>query len=337
MDPVQTPYPTITLANTGLPDITQILRNGNSELSVPSQFIQGKCGRIHYRSYLPTMHTPAKATIVAFHGAAHNGAFYHDMGVQAAQVGFAFHAFDLPGHGRSYWNSDGDRYSYDGLSDEVIYVTKEVTQQPTTNLGYIGSSLGGQLLMIAADKGTQFGAVVLNDIGPKISGYVHSFVVAGFDSIEYKPVNDMAKEAAKRYAYYGLQQTIGTVEFIAESLVMCESASHARYKLDPKFSALYRDLVDNTSYGDSSDSYISPEGQVFIGSDLSRGFDAITAPMMMLRGAESKFFTPEQRDAILMRAVPPKLIEVANVKHPVGLSDVALNTTILNFFEQRLG
>lgn len=301
-------------------------------------FTKATHGNLHYRAYVPSIGDPIHGTLIAVHGAAHNSGFFHDFGLLAAQQGWEVIAFDLPGHGLSSYNPPDISYSYAGLCHDLITAIADVTNHtPYEHLGYLGSSLGGQLRMVMADQNIQFGATILNDIAPKIAPFIHRSVVTNFEQIQPISLDYMMTKMESRYRYYGLEPSQGTAEFLKASIMLCgkRDEPQAKFHLDPSFATLYESLISDPHYR-GKEILCDDTNRIFVESDLTSGFNKISDPILLLRGTESLFFDSTQRDHIIQQNPSISMIEVQDVKHPVGQSKSALNHQLIDFFAKHL-
>jgi alpha-beta hydrolase superfamily lysophospholipase len=121
--------------------------------------------RLFERAWLPD--GAAKARIVLVHGYAEHTGRYEYVGETLASAGYAVHAFDLRGHGRS----EGDRVlvrSFDSYLDDVDVFLARVRPDNATPVFLLGHSMGGAIVALQAiERAPDIRGVVLS--GPAIA------------------------------------------------------------------------------------------------------------------------------------------------------------------------
>ncbi len=106
--------------------------------------------RLHVCTRMPGEAAMARAAVIIVHGIFEHGGRHAFLAEGLAQRGYATHAIDLRGHGRS----DGTRGSIDrfdqylaDLGDFVSYLAKD---QPSGPFYLFGHSMGGQIVLLYA-------------------------------------------------------------------------------------------------------------------------------------------------------------------------------------------
>ena len=135
---------------------------------------------LHFRNY-PGPEGGRKTPVLCLHGLTRNARDFSDLAEHIAQERRVI-VPDMRGRGMSDYAPDSDTYN---PLTYVADVDKLLTEQGIERFVSIGTSMGGLMTMLLAQKDAQTGAeriagVVLNDIGPaiepagleRISGYV---------------------------------------------------------------------------------------------------------------------------------------------------------------------
>jgi alpha-beta hydrolase superfamily lysophospholipase len=107
---------------------------------VESQIQLSEVGVRYRRAWLPP--TPEK-TMILVHGYAEHSGRYDEMAMYFAKRGFAVHAYDQSGHGRTA-GPRGDVDRYDRLIDELArFVEIVAAEHPGLSITLVGHSMGG--------------------------------------------------------------------------------------------------------------------------------------------------------------------------------------------------
>lgn len=100
------------------------------------------------RAWLPP--TAPRAVIVLVHGYAEHSGRYEHVGEALAARGYAVHAFDLRGHGRSGGARAIVRSFAEYIADLRIFLVRVRTRHPGVPLFLFGHSMGGGIVTLAA-------------------------------------------------------------------------------------------------------------------------------------------------------------------------------------------
>ncbi len=117
-----------------VPEMTAAIRR------VESQIELSEVGSRYRRAWLPP--TPEK-TMILVHGYAEHSGRYDEMAMHFAKRGFAVHAYDQSGHGRTA-GPRGDVDRYDRLIDELArFVEFVAAEHRGLSITLVGHSMGG--------------------------------------------------------------------------------------------------------------------------------------------------------------------------------------------------
>jgi alpha-beta hydrolase superfamily lysophospholipase len=122
--------------------------------------------RLFERAWLPG--TAPRGRIVLVHGYAEHTGRYEFVGETLASAGYAVHAFDLRGHGRS----DGERAlvrSFDAYLDDLdVFVDRARGSQAAEPIFLLGHSMGGAIVALyAVERRPEVRGIVLS--GPAVT------------------------------------------------------------------------------------------------------------------------------------------------------------------------
>jgi pimeloyl-ACP methyl ester carboxylesterase len=253
--------------------------------------------RLHYREFGEA----GKPVALFMHGLTGNAYCFDHVAPKFVSTHHV-HALDFRGHGDSDWHEAGD-YAFQGhLNDALAFL--EALEIRRVSL--IGSSLGGVVAMvIAAIKPELVERLVLNDIGPEINVPAPKAGENPPNHIEAEFRN--ISEALKCYKR-GYPPVQNLPDAIARELVRNSTRVGVngllRWKTDPRVQA----LVPSSSTPDSS-------------PGMWPLFDAVKAPILVVRGGESETLLPSAIGRMVSRRSGISAIEVSGVGHTPWLSE----------------
>ena len=265
-------------------------------------------GRFH-RLAFTAWGDPHAQPVVCVHGLTRNG---RDFDVLAAALEDEFYLIcpDLPGRGQSAWLPDSSLYQppnyVQALSHLLAFIDRPVQ--------WIGTSLGGICGMIAAaSAGNPIERLVLNDIGPFIPkaalARIRDYVGAAprFDTLE----------GAERYLRT-VHASFGALTDV-QWRRMAQTSTRA---LPDGGLALHYDpaIAQPMQQAEPQD------------VDMWPLWDQITAPMLVLRGAESDLLLP---DTLTRMAAKARTHVVPDCGHAPALMDAATIGVIREFLQER--
>ncbi len=239
---------------------------------------------------------------ICVHGLTRTGRDF-DFLAQALEDRYRVACPDLPGRGKSHWfTAHADYRPPVYLSDLAALIAR----MDVPEIDWIGTSLGGILGMtLAAQPNTPIRKLVVNDVGAfidkaaltRISGYVGQDPT--FRSLE-------ALEAYLRevHAPFGALTDAQWRHLAIHSARRDEAAEVWRLHYDPGLAAPFKD-------GFSED------------VDLWPVWEAITCPVLILRGAESDILFHETAEEMLTRGPEAELVELPGIGHAPMLMDPA--------------
>lgn len=247
--------------------------------------------------------------VICVHGLTRNGRDFDDLARALAPQRRVL-CLDMPGRGKSDWLSDAADYRPEVY---LSLLTALIARSGVTEVDWVGTSMGAMLgMMLAAQAHTPLRRLVVNDAGPLLQ-----------------------KEALARIAgYVGLDPKF-------ENFAALER--HIR-EVSAPFGALtdaqWRHLAETTArqlpdgrYALAYDPGIGEAFRVAAGQDIELWplWDAIKAPVLLLRGAESDLLKRETALAMTQRGPRAKLVEFSGVGHAPMLLDATQIDPVVDF------
>ena len=272
---------------------------------------------IHYTEW-GTQHAP---TVVAWHGLARTG---RDMDDLAAHLSTRFRVIcpDLLGRGLSQWSPDpGNEYQ---LSFYARLAAELFEQLGIVRAHWVGTSMGGALGIVCAGgllqprlKG-RIQSLVLNDNAPRLA-------TAAVERIRAYAGNPPAFDTMLQLeAFY--RQVYQPFGWLSDAQWRRLAESSARRLPDGRVTPHY-DPAMVRQFIDHPHDY-----------DLWEHYDAIEAPVLCLRGAESDLVLPDATQEMLRRGPGARglarVVEVPGCGHAPALNVPAQLDLVAAFIEQ---
>ncbi len=217
---------------------------------------------------------------------------------------------DVAGRGRSEWLADPQHYVPPTYAGDMLTLLQALHQEaPIGRLGWVGTSMGGLIGMVLFGSPglplpVPLHRLVLNDVGPvtqwesirRIQGYLG------------QPVQFPSEEAAAR-ALWAVSATFGPhtpEQWLALTKPMLrplppEQGGGFTLHYDPAIAVPVRAATEQTLR----------EAEPVVWALYER----ITAPTLLLRGAESDLLTPATAQAMAERGPKARVVEFAGVGH----------------------
>ena len=236
--------------------------------------------------------------VVCVHGLTRNCRDFDEL-ARALESDFRVVCPDIVGRGRSDWLEDKQGYGQQQYASDVTALLARVTADPaaTKTIYWVGTSMGGMLgMLVASYPRSPVGRLVVNDVGILI------------------PKTALARIAA----YLGKSPLFDSLEEM-EAMVRLISAPFG-----PLTDQQWRHLTvhgarqdGNGKWGMSYDPGIAVPFEQAAASDvdLSRYWDAITCPTLLLRGEQSDILPREIALQMTQRGPGPKLVEFPRIGH----------------------
>jgi pimeloyl-ACP methyl ester carboxylesterase len=242
---------------------------------------------------------PANAdVVVCVHGLSRNGRDFDVLGEALAPTHRVL-AVDMPGRGASQWLANAGDYVFPVY---LATLTALIARSGAEQVGWVGTSLGALLGMVmAAQPNTPVARLVVNDAGPLIE----------------------PKALARIREYVGLDPTFATLAE-ADAYIRLVSAPFGPLT-DAQWEHLTRTSVAQRADGRWGLTYDPAIAMPFRSSaappDLWPIWDAIRAPTLVLRGADSDLLAKATAAQMAERGPKPRVIEFPGIGHaPMLLS-----------------
>lgn len=237
--------------------------------------------------------------LVCVHGLSRQGRDF-DALAQALQADYRVVCPDVVGRGRSDWLADPAGYQIPAYVADMITLLARLDAR---TLHWVGTSMGGLIgLALASLPGAPIERLVLNDVGPAI----RPEAIARIGSYLGLPLTWPTIEEGAEYLR-GIAMGFGPhsqAEWLALSrpmLVAADGGSGFKLHYDPAIAVPFRSAT--------------PAAAALGEAALWRGYDALTCPTLVLRGAESDLLTAATAQAMAERGPKAQVHEFAGVGH----------------------
>jgi pimeloyl-ACP methyl ester carboxylesterase len=245
----------------------------------------------------------APRTLICVHGLTRNGRDFDSLAATLAQQGYRVACPDVVGRGTSDWLADPAGYGYPQmLADAAALVARLGVGQ----LDWVGTSMGGLTgMMLAAQPKTPIARLVINDVGPFIPKAALARI-AGY--LGQNPVfPDLAEAEAyirRVHAPFGALSDAQWRHLTEHSLrPAAGEGGGLRLRYDPAIAQAFAGEPEDV--------------------DLWSLWDAITIPVLLLRGAQSDLLPSETATEMTRRGPRAELVEIPGCGHAPALMDPA--------------
>jgi pimeloyl-ACP methyl ester carboxylesterase len=233
------------------------------------------------------------------HGLSRSGRDFDFLAASLASRGYRVICPDLAGRGRSGWLADPEDYA---LPQYSVDMTVLLARLGVERVDWIGTSLGGLVGMILAGlPDSPVRRLVINDIGPFIPWAALRRIG---DNLREAPADFPDLIAAENYfreilTHFG-ELTKEQWEHLAAHSVMATPEGRYRLRYDRRIAEAFR------------------PGRVYNVS-LWGYWDAITCPVLVLRGADSDLLLPETAAQMAARGPHAQVVEIPECGHAPAL------------------
>lgn len=274
------------------------------------KFVQVNGLRLHYRDF----GLEGKPVLLFMHGLTGNAHCFDHVAPQFASTHHVL-TLDFRGHGDSEWQKDGDYDFRRQLSDSIAFLEA----LGVSKVSLIGSSLGGAVAMVlGAIKPDLVARVVLNDIGPEINLPEPDKAAEALNLLEQQ-FSDVADALEYYRRCYPPARTLPddiAIELVSNSLRVSEGG-FLRWQADPRVQA----VAPTTSTSASS-------------PGMWPLFDAVKAPILVIRGAESETLLASTVAKMVSRRPDVRAVEIPGVGHSPWLSEAKALGAMQEFLRQ---
>ncbi len=235
--------------------------------------------------------------LVCVHGLSRQGRDFDTL-AQAVAGEYRVVCPDVAGRGESDWLADPMGYALPAYVADMVTLLARLNAH---TVDWVGTSMGGLIGMgVASLANTPIHRLVLNDVGPTIQ----------------------PEAIARIGAYLGLPMHWASLDEAADYLLSISKGFGAHTR--EQWLALTRPMLrpDGQGFKPHCDPNIAvpfraitPEIAAFGQAALWKGYDAVTCPTLLLRGADSDLLTADTALAMTQRGPKAELHEFANVGH----------------------
>ncbi|WP_439648604.1 alpha/beta fold hydrolase [Hydrogenophaga flava] len=268
----------------------------------------GQQRRLAYWDWMPQQGADAHRLVVCVHGLSRQGRDF-DALASALTAQARVIAVDVAGRGFSDWLADPMAYQVGTYAADVgRLIARLRSEDPMLQIDWIGTSMGGLIGMaLAAQAATGIRRLVLNDVGP----------VLQWDALRrigtYLGLNPSFASEQEAVDYlWSISSSFGPhsqQQWMALSRPMLRERE-GRWWLhyDPALAVPIRALTD---MDESVGRQVVADGE----AALWALYDAISAPTLLLRGADSDLLTRETAKAMSERGPRARCVEFPGVGH----------------------
>ena len=239
--------------------------------------------------------------VIILHGGGQTRHYWKGSASKIANIGFHVIAYDLRGHGESFWDENGD-YTFNSHKDDLI----EIIKQNNKKANLVGASLGGMVSLSLAghDKDKNFcSSLTMVDIGirpnDKGSERIINFMrsgINGFSSVE---------EAADAVsAYLPNRKRPKDVSGLEKNLRLGEDKRYY-WHWDPLFLA---DKGGNIKEREEREERFR---------QLEFAAQNVTVPSLLVQGALSDILTDQEKELFMMTIPHSKFAKIDDATHMV--------------------
>ena len=234
-----------------------------------------------------------------------------DFLAQALEGDYRVVCPDIAGRGGSEWLKVSDDYGF------PLYVADMVTLIARLNvesLDWVGTSMGGIIgMLLAAQPGNPIRRLVLNDVGPMVTGV--SLQRIGQYVGNAPPFPDLL--AAEQYIR-AVSATFGPLtdaqwRHLTVTSLRQDSDGLYRMSYDPEIAAPFRKITN------------------FVDTDLWAFYDLLKCPLLLIRGAESDLLTRDTAQQMASRGPKASVIEIPGTGHAPMLMEDSQIAMVKNF------
>lgn len=257
--------------------------------------------RFHDIAYVEWGDPRSSHVIVCVHGLSRQGRDFDFLAHALARLGYRVVCPDVVGRGRSGRLEDPELY---GLPQYLLDMTVLLAHLGAEQVDWVGTSMGGMIGMaLAALKETPVRRLVINDIGPFLP---HAPVRAIGNNLLDAPTHYESIEA--------MEQRLRTIHASFGSLSDAQWRHLAEHSVIPVPTGGWRPHYD-PGIGNA----FRP-GRVY-DTRVWELWDAITCPVLLLRGAESELLTADTADEMTQRGPKARRVDIPGCGHAPALLD----------------
>jgi pimeloyl-ACP methyl ester carboxylesterase len=254
-------------------------------------------GGLHRLAYWEWGDPDCDDVVVCVHGLTRQGRDF-DVLAQALQPGRRVVCPDLPGRGESDWLDNPALYQVPQYMADMVTLLARLRAR---RLAWVGTSLGGLIGMaLSGLRHSPIERLVLNDVGPALD----------------------PRGLMRIASYVGRHMHFDTPELAAASLR--EISEGFGPHTPAQWMALTRPMLRPEGQGwrlhydpALSQPFTASTAQAIAAGEIAlwQAYDQITAPTLVLRGAESDILNPQTAQAMTQRGPKARVVELPGVGH----------------------
>ena len=251
---------------------------------------------------LAVWHWPGRADrvpVICVHGLTRQGRDFDVLARRLSAGGRPVWCPDLPGRGHSEWLRDPEQYHLLQYGADMNTVLARVGAQ---QVDWVGTSLGGLVgMMLAAQPGNPIRRLVLNDVGPYISAQAlrRLGTYVGSPDRRFASLDDAQRRLRERLAPFG-DLTDDEWRHLTQHSVKPDGQGGVEFRYDPDISRTYRRWQ-------------------YVSVSLWPVWNAIRCPVLVMRGADSDFLSPDTVARMKRSGPAVSTVEVAGCGHAPAL------------------
>lgn len=269
-------------------------------------------GGLHRMAYTEWGERDNPRVVVCVHGLTRNGRDFDRLAAALAPQ-FRVVCPDIVGRGRSDWLPMYQGYQFPQYVADCVTL---LARLDVDEVAWVGSSMGGLIgMMIAAMADSPIQRLVVNDVGPEVArdGLARIASYAGL-ATDFEDFEQAVDYIAKVSASFGPHSRDEWRELTRHVVVQKDGRWLLHY--DPGIGQATRDAMAQT---------VTP--------DLWPLWQAVKAPTLVLRGAESDILTVETAQRMVTERPGTTLVEFPGVGHAPSLLPAGQIDTIQAFLK----
>ena len=247
--------------------------------------------------------------VLLLHGGGQSRHAWKNTGERLASLGFRVTAVDARGHGDSDWSPTG-QYDMVDFGRDIIEIVATLPERPAV----VGASMGGMSSLLAQRIANDqlFSGVVLVDVTPRMNldGVAR---IMGFMSAHPDGFADL-DEAATAIAGYNPHRAKPTSSAGLERVLRFADNGRWIWRWDPQF-VTWRERIDSASSSGFQDRM---DGMA---RDLYEGADAVTGPILLVRGQQSDLVSDDVVQEFRDRLPRAAYVDIRGAGHMVAGDD----------------
>lgn len=206
---------------------------------------------------------------------------------------------DVVGRGRSDWLRDPRHYIVPQYVSDMVTL---IARLDVPQVDWVGTSMGGLIGMgLAALPDSPVRKMVLNDIGPNLNfpalTRIGEYIAQDVRFASFEQGRDYIRTVSAPFGPHSDAEW----DKLARDVLRVESDGHWRRHYDPAIAKGFEGITEeSTKRGEAA---------------LWAAYDAIRAPVLLVRGSESDLLTHETAQTMTERGPHAQLVELPGIGH----------------------